>query len=69
VRSSPCTIHGWRPTSVAVQPMFMAMMGSGKQTTSSQSIQRELSSRLRKCMMSASSITAMKTNESAIIRW
>ena len=45
VRSRPWTIQGWRPTSVAVQPMLMAMMGSGKLQTSTHSIQRAFSRR------------------------
>src|SRR5665648_985516 len=69
VRSRPWTIHGCRPTSVATQPMLMAMSGSGKHTTSSHSSQRAFSRRLRTCMMSASSITPMNRNDRAIIRW
>jgi len=40
VRSNPCTIHGWRPTSAANQPAWLAICGPRTESTSSHSVQR-----------------------------
>jgi hypothetical protein len=40
VRIKPCTIHGWRPTSAANQPAWLAICGPSTEKTISHSIHR-----------------------------
>ena len=46
VCSSPCTIQGWRPISVRIQPAVAAMNGSAIATIAVRRNQRARSSRL-----------------------
>jgi hypothetical protein len=44
VSSSPCTIHGWRPISVRIQPAVAAMYGNAIAATAVHRNQRARSS-------------------------
>src|SRR3954452_15740276 len=69
VFSSPCTIHGWRPISVRIQPKLAATYGAAIVTTAVHKNQRAFfSRRLRYSHAPTAATRNMNTPSMAIAR-
>ena len=69
VRSSPYTIHGWRPTSVTTQPASLAMYGNGIINSNSHSMGGVENSRPSRSSRTAPAVTARKIVPSPTMTW
>src|SRR6476660_643854 len=69
VRSNPWTIHGWRPTSAANQPAWLAICGPSTESKSNHSIQRFSNNDPRQKYRKPSAAIRIIPNPTATIRW